>query len=347
MNKTRVTLIQRLKNPKDAEAWKQFYQFYWEVITGWAQRAGCDYARAQDIFQETMICLMRKLQKFDYDPQQGSFRALLKIITISRVKDMFRREGRYALMETEDVPEQQVNKNQTDQDDIIWTQSILRQALRRCYAKIDQTTYKSFCLYVLDNLPINEVCQRLDNIRPGTVYQQKSRLLQMLENEFFKLLTEMDNIPFATTPDRRRYLIKALEEMVKDNPNYRETIIQPFKPQNFQQLDKVIMTLQQADLAIVPYDTLVLIDKELVTAFEFKPKITVGKKAECDIIIDQQDISGRHAEFTRKEDTYSVKDLNSTNGILLNGRKTKTSNIANGDIIQLAEQIFIVLLLKE
>ena len=58
-------MIQRLKNPKDAEAWKQFYQFYWEVITGWAQRAGCDYARAQDIFQETMICLMRKLQKFD------------------------------------------------------------------------------------------------------------------------------------------------------------------------------------------------------------------------------------------------------------------------------------------
>lgn len=348
--RTRYTLLERLKDPRDAAAWEQFYLFYWELITGWAIRFGCSPTRAEDVFQETMICLLRKLQDFEYDPAKGSFRGLLKTITRSRVLDMFRREGRYKVIEDvtldPEVEHDLVGQDESA-DDLVWMQTVLQQALRRAYDKIDQATYKSFCLYVLEGVTVHEVCRRLGITRPGTVYQQKSRFLKLLEKEFFELLDDFDEVCGEAVSTRRSQMVKALEEMIRNKPDYRETIVQPQQPRNLDRLAGVVDIMRRNGFsgAVWPESLLLLRDGK-VFAHELSGRLRIGKKSECDIVIDAIGISGVHAEVGIDADNCYVADLNSANGIYLNGRRIEKEAVSSGDIIRLNDHICLIYLKK-
>ena len=75
-------------------------------------------------------------------------------------------------------------------------------------------------MYVLENCSVNEVSKRLGNLRIGTIYQQKSRMLQMLEKEFLLLLEETGEK--LVNLQSRGLFIKAIEEMINNRPEYRE-----------------------------------------------------------------------------------------------------------------------------
>jgi predicted component of type VI protein secretion system len=63
---------------------------------------------------------------------------------------------------------------------------------------------------------------------------------------------------------------------------------------------------------------------------------TVGRSRDCDVVIEDAGISRRHAEIRPAADGWSVTDLNSTNGVLLNGRLARgTQPLAPGDRIEL------------
>ena len=69
--------------------------------------------------------------------------------------------------------------------------------------------------------------------------------------------------------------------------------------------------------------------KEIPVAKE----ITVGRKPDNDIVIDNAAVSGHHCKITMIGDTFFVEDLNSTNGVFLNAKKTLKSGLKNHDII--------------
>ena len=64
--------------------------------------------------------------------------------------------------------------------------------------------------------------------------------------------------------------------------------------------------------------------------------ITVGQGADCDVVIDKPTISSIHARFERLEtsDSY-VTDLQSTNGVKVNGGRVKFSLVSAGDQVSL------------
>jgi hypothetical protein len=53
-----------------------------------ARRAGLDESGAQDVVQETVIAVARKMPGFRYDPQRGSFKQWLLRITHRRIAGM-------------------------------------------------------------------------------------------------------------------------------------------------------------------------------------------------------------------------------------------------------------------
>jgi pSer/pThr/pTyr-binding forkhead associated (FHA) protein len=61
--------------------------------------------------------------------------------------------------------------------------------------------------------------------------------------------------------------------------------------------------------------------------------ITIGRKEENDIAIDNQAISGRHAKILKEGDAIFIEDANSLNGTYVNGQKISKSELYNGDII--------------
>src|SRR5207248_72932 len=51
--------------------------------------------------------------------------------------------------------------------------------------------------------------------------------------------------------------------------------------------------------------------------------VTIGRQAECDVVLDDTNVSRRHAEVRRQGDGYVLVDLGSTNGSKVNGAQVK------------------------
>jgi hypothetical protein len=63
---------------------------------------------------------------------------------------------------------------------------------------------------------------------------------------------------------------------------------------------------------------------------------TVGRSRDCDVVLEDAGISRKHAEIRPAADGWSITDLNSTNGVQLNGRPARgTQRLAAGDRIEL------------
>src|SRR5262245_61928580 len=92
---TRRSLLLRLKNWEDQEGWREFFDTYWKLIYGVAITAGLTDAEAQDVVQETIIAVARKMSRFKVDPGFGSFKSWLLLITRRRIADQFRKRQRH------------------------------------------------------------------------------------------------------------------------------------------------------------------------------------------------------------------------------------------------------------
>ncbi|MCW9025392.1 MAG: FHA domain-containing protein [Gammaproteobacteria bacterium] len=65
-----------------------------------------------------------------------------------------------------------------------------------------------------------------------------------------------------------------------------------------------------------------------------KEKTTLGRKPDNDIHLDDPTVSGLHCIFLLLQNVY-VEDMNSTNGVLLNGKKVTKRQLENGDIVRI------------
>ena len=63
----------------------------------------------------------------------------------------------------------------------------------------------------------------------------------------------------------------------------------------------------------------------------------VGRSPECDIVISQDPVSRRHAVVIRDGTLVTIKDLRSQNGVFVNGMKTASHDLANGDEIMIGD----------
>jgi pSer/pThr/pTyr-binding forkhead associated (FHA) protein len=65
--------------------------------------------------------------------------------------------------------------------------------------------------------------------------------------------------------------------------------------------------------------------------------ITIGRKSDNDIVIDNPAVSNHHCKIVLNGGTFFVHDLNSTNGVFLNGARVTQSALQNNDVIAIAK----------
>ncbi len=61
--------------------------------------------------------------------------------------------------------------------------------------------------------------------------------------------------------------------------------------------------------------------------------VLIGRLPSCDIVLADSNVSRRHAEVRREEGAIILKDLGSTNGTKVNGTRTVTRELMDGDEI--------------
>ena len=64
-------------------------------------------------------------------------------------------------------------------------------------------------------------------------------------------------------------------------------------------------------------------------------RMVLGRSRECDIVVEDPNVSRRHAELHREGEHWAVVDLGSTNGIKVNGRRVDKASLRDGDRVTL------------
>jgi Protein of unknown function (DUF3662)/FHA domain len=61
--------------------------------------------------------------------------------------------------------------------------------------------------------------------------------------------------------------------------------------------------------------------------------VVLGRSSGCNVVVDDPNVSRRHAEIRRVGEGYSLVDLGSTNGTEVNGQRVGETSLMNGDVI--------------
>ena len=74
-----------------------------------------------------------------------------------------------------------------------------------------------------------------------------------------------------------------------------------------------------------------------------KLEIVVGRRAACDLVLDFENISGKHCVIRFVNGVWNVRDMGSTNGTTVNGQKIfSETSVMPEDQIGLASHIFTI-----
>ena len=73
-----------------------------------------------------------------------------------------------------------------------------------------------------------------------------------------------------------------------------------------------------------------------------KPVVTVGRKPDNDIVVDNPAVSSHHCKISLVGEAFYVEDLDSTNGTYLNDKRIVKAGLKNEDVVGLATKHMLV-----
>jgi len=77
MVETRMSLLVRVRDPADAEGWREFVCLYEPLLLAYVRHKGLSEHDARDVVQEVFATLVRTLPGFALDHERGRFRTWL------------------------------------------------------------------------------------------------------------------------------------------------------------------------------------------------------------------------------------------------------------------------------
>jgi RNA polymerase sigma-70 factor, ECF subfamily len=97
--RTHASLLIRIRDSADQEAWKEFHDLYAPMIRGWCRHW---FPRElDDMVQEVLIRLVRCLKAFEYEPGKGRFRGYIKTVTNNLMSELKKRSAPPQVVEDE------------------------------------------------------------------------------------------------------------------------------------------------------------------------------------------------------------------------------------------------------
>src|SRR5438876_10822611 len=92
---TSASLLVRIRDGRDQEAWQQFVRVYAPVVYGFARKRGLQDADAADVMQDVFRSVATAAGKLVYDPTKGTFRGWLYAVTRNKLYTFLDRKRRH------------------------------------------------------------------------------------------------------------------------------------------------------------------------------------------------------------------------------------------------------------
>ncbi len=181
---TRHSLLFRLRDPADAEAWGEFLDIYRPMIYRLARLRGWQDADAQDVSQAVLVKIASKIESFD-PGGKAKFRTWLSRVCQNTITDEFRRRrGEVTSSSNERLSGIAATQSQVDEDEFSKEQrrAVFRWAAKRVATEFEPATWEAFRLTAIEGKPPKEVAEQL-GVSMGAVYTARSRVMRRLRQK--------------------------------------------------------------------------------------------------------------------------------------------------------------------
>lgn len=188
MSQTSASLLGRVQADPQSPDWPRLVELYEPLVRGCLRRHEVLAQDADDLVQEVMAVVVRRLPEFQHNQRVGAFRTWLRTITVNVLRDHWR-SGRRRPAATGASDFQQLLAQLEDPDSgmsRLWDQEhdrhVTHHLLERLKGEFEPKTWQAFSLVALEQVPPAQAAEKL-GLTVNAVFIAKSRVLARLRQE--------------------------------------------------------------------------------------------------------------------------------------------------------------------
>ena len=195
MNETSLSLLDRVRESSDAEAWDRLVALYAPLLKHWLRRYDIQDTDAEDITQDVMAALLKEIPGFQHNQRPGAFRSWLRRILVHRVRRFWRSRDRQPVATGTSSMDERLNKLQNDCSEVsqMWNREhddyVLNRLMKIVRPQFAPETWQAFHRQVIGCQMADTVAHEL-GMSLSSVYMAKSRVLRALRQQTRGLVDE-------------------------------------------------------------------------------------------------------------------------------------------------------------
>ncbi len=191
---TRPSLLVRIKDHHDRQAWGQFVEIYAPLVYEMARRRGLQDSDAADLTQEVLSSVSGAVARLDYDPRKGTFRGWLFTVTRNALNTFLNAQQRVPRGTGDSavqawLEEQPGRDDESDFWDTQYHRRLLAYAAEQVRSSFEEATWQAFWQTAVEG-KLGKVVAASLGMTVGAVYIAKSRVLSRIKEQVRDLLDE-------------------------------------------------------------------------------------------------------------------------------------------------------------
>lgn len=179
---TRDSLLIRIRDAADGEAWAEFVALYRPMIYRFARRRGFQDADAQDLVQRVLLSVSSQVSEWNEPGGAGHFRRWLARVARNALIDAVRRQRPDAALGGTDGMDDLATSPAPLEAAIEreYQCEVFRRAARQVRSELDEASWLAFWLTAVEGQSIQETARRLEKTA-GAIYTARSRVMLRLQ----------------------------------------------------------------------------------------------------------------------------------------------------------------------
>lgn len=192
---TRLSLLVRLGDARDDEAWSQFVEIYAPLVYGYARKHGLQDADAADLTQDVLQAVSGAIRRLDYDPRRGSFRGWLFTVVRNKLRNFIssqKRPGRGSGGSDVQNKLNEVPAREEDQSawwDEEYERRVFAWAAEQVRGRFSESTWQAFWQTAVEGKSGPQAAREL-RMSVAAVYLAKGRVIARLKELIRETLEE-------------------------------------------------------------------------------------------------------------------------------------------------------------
>lgn len=181
---TRASLLLRLRDPLDHDAWVEFVALYEPVVYRVLRRSGLQDADAVEMAQELFLAVNRSIERWQPGAEHGSFRGWLTRVARNLVVSWVRRQRRQvptSSLQLDELLEADIVEAgpETDEFDHELRRALFHRASEQVRNEVRPQTWQAFWEVSVAELSITDTAKKL-GMSVGAVRVAKCRIIARL-----------------------------------------------------------------------------------------------------------------------------------------------------------------------